>query len=102
MSGKQLSDANTPPLVYERLVLRLENRQKNFGVQERKSPGAKKKNSSAAKAGLYSKHIRRLKSRPPELEEFTQILMQFNLQALSQGAEALTPKQQCIPERKQL
>jgi hypothetical protein len=52
MSGAQLSDANTPPLVYERLVLRLENRQKKFGVQELKSPGAKKKNSSAAKAGV--------------------------------------------------
>jgi hypothetical protein len=50
MSGEQLSDANTPPLVYERLVLRLENRQKELGVQELRSPGAKKKNSSAAKA----------------------------------------------------
>jgi hypothetical protein len=48
MSGEQLSDANTPPLVYERLVLRLENRQKKFGVQELKSPGAKKKNSWSA------------------------------------------------------
>jgi hypothetical protein len=91
MSGEQLSDANTPPLVYERLVLRLENRQKKPGVQELKSQELRKRIPQRLKPGLWSKHIRRLKPWPPGLEEFTKILMQFNLQALSQGAEALTP-----------
>jgi hypothetical protein len=91
MSGEQLSDANTPPLVYERLVLRPENREEKFGVQELKSPGAKKKNSSAAKAGLWSKHITATEVLPSRVRGVYAVLTQFNLQALSLGAEALTP-----------